>query len=74
MATKAVIYSLSGKMFLKLIGNKPKRVYSLKFLERISGLKLKDNAPESLAKFGYIRVCSDCDSYLKMQGGLICEY
>lgn len=50
--------------FLVLEGGEKGKVYPKKFLEKLCGFKLADNAPDSLSRFGFIRVCKgDYGSY-----------
>lgn len=61
---KARLYRMNGMDFLALEGAEKGKVYPKEFLEKLCGFKLADNAPDSLSRFGFIRVCKgDYGSY-----------
>lgn len=59
MKAKALLYTANGMDFLKIVSNKRNKPYTLKFLEKLCGFKLKENAPKVLFDWGYIRVCKN---------------
>ncbi len=62
----ANIYKANNMTFLRLVRARKGYTYSLKTLEKISGIPLVSNAPEMIAQWGFIRICKDCpNSYYR---------
>lgn len=51
------LYRMNSMDFLTLEGAEKGKVYPKELIEKLCGFELADNAADSLARFGFIRVC-----------------
>ena len=61
---KVIFYSTNDMEFIRL-EFKPKKPYSMKYLNSLVGFELTDGANITLHNWGYLRVCNDLASWRK---------